>query len=268
MKIYLRLFVCLLATLMCLCSCGTQYEYDENGEFRVIDGQLPEELPKPGDFIWRAPMKEYVSLQDYLDQTSSTIIGGYVIFRARKTTSESLATKDSSLEYTITELEILDVYERQGERYQNLAKGDTVDIVENYTFVPDGNKLTFKEVEISLIYPEKEQKTSLTDGRAYEYVQPEKEYVVILFDHFPERKRIIVNRYSEQCIVSDDQRDSIFVPDMIQAIDEQRYVEMLLQEEYTLPVEGRPGKKALAAYDYFYFDILSKYVFAEKQSQE
>ena len=264
MKIYLRLFVCLLATLMCLCSCGVKYDYDENGEFRVVDGQLPEELPKPADFIWRAPMKGYVSLQDYLDQTSSTIVGGYVIFRAQKITSESLSTKDSSLEYTITELEILDVYERQGERYQNLAKGDTVDIVENYTFVPDGNKLTFKKVDIVRIYPDQEHRSSLSDGRAYVFVQPEKEYIVILFDRFPERKTIIANGESGQCIVSNDQRDSIFVPDMIQAIDEQRYADMLTKEEYTLPVEKRPGKKALAAYDYFYFDILSQYVFVEK----
>ena len=56
----------------------------------------------------------------------------------------------------------------------------------------------------------------------------------------------------------------IFVPDMIQAIDEQRYAEMLTQEEYTMPVEDRPPKRLLAVYDYFYFDILSQYVFNEK----
>ncbi len=262
MKTCLRLFVCLLATLMCLCSCGTQYEYDENGEFRVIDGQLPEELPKPADFIWRAPAGGFVSLQDYLDHSST--IGGYVIFRARKTTSESLATKDSSLEYTITELEILDVYERQGERYQNFAKGDTIDIIESYTFVPDGNKMTFKKVDIVRIYPDQNQITSLSEGRGYEYVKSEKEYIVILFDRFPEREKIIANGDSGQCIVANDQRDSIFAPDVIQAIDEQRYAEMLTQEEYTMPIEERPKKRPLPLYDYFYFDILSQYVFNEK----
>ena len=187
-----------------------------------------------------------------------------MIFRAKRITSESLSTKDSSLEYTITQLEILDVYESAGERYQDFAKGDTIDIVENYTFVPDGNKLTFKKVDIVQIFPEKEQRSSLSDGRAYEYVQSEKEYIVILFDGFPERKRIIANGDSGQCIVSDDQRDSIFVPDMIQAIDEQRYAQMLTQEEYTMSIEERPPKKQLSQFDYYYFDILSQYVFVEK----
>ena len=256
------LILALVLVMLSMMSCRDTYRYDQNGEFRTVNGELPEELPGPSDFIWRAPPGGCVSLEDYLDR--SLIVDGYIVFCAKKVTSESVATKDSSLEYTITELEILDVYEREGERYQDFAKGDTIDIIENYTFVPNGNKLTFKKVDIVRIYPDQNQRTSLSVGRGYEYVQFEKEYIVILFDSFPERKKIIANNESGECIVPEDQINTIFVPDVIQAIDEQRYAEMLTQEEYTMSIEEMPPKKQLSQFDYYYFDILSQYVFVEK----
>ena len=268
MNIYLRLFVCLLATLMCLCSCGTQYEYDENGEFRVIDGQLPEELPEPEDMYLRAPPSGCVSFQEYIGGFRDGVINGYVVFRARKIQSESISTKDSSLEYTMTKLEILDVYMNEGVIYKDFASGETVDILENYTFVPDGNQMEFKEVDFLRVYADKSYNggysSNINIGRAYEYVQPEKEYIVILINRYPDREKVIANSEEGPSIIDNDEFDSIFVPDMIQAVDEQRYADMLTKEEYTMPVEERPRKRWLALYDYFYFDILSQYVFNEK----
>lgn len=261
-KICLILAFVLVMLSLLSCAHRNRYRYDENGEFRIENGDLPEELPKPSDLIWRAPAGGFVSLQDYLDHTPTTT--GYVVFRAKKVTSESLSTKDSSLEYTITKLEILEVYESGGEQYKDLVQGGTIDIIENYTFVPDGDRLTFKKVEIVGLYPDQDQRFSISDGRGYEYVQPGKEYIVILLNEFPDRKMQIASGESGECIVSEDQINSIFVPDVIQAIDEQRYTEMLTQEEYTMPVEERPKRRPLALYDYFYFDILNQYVFNEK----
>ena len=140
MKLYIKILCCGLLIILCCCSCVpiVAYDYDQNGEFRTVNGELPKELPEPDDFIWRAPAGGFVSLQDYLDHAPTTT--GYVVFRAKKVTSESLATKDSSLEYTITKLEILEVYESGGEQYKDLVQGGTIDIIENYTFVPDGDR--------------------------------------------------------------------------------------------------------------------------------
>lgn len=270
MKTCLRLFVCLLATLMCLCSCGVKYDYDENGEFRVIDGQLPEELPKPEDYFWRDCFTSggITTFQQYINGFRDGVIDGYVVFRARKIQSESLSTEDSSLEYTMTNLEILDVYMNEGDIYKDFASGKTVDILENYTFVPHGNQMEFKEVDFLRVYADKSYNggysSNINIGRAYEYVQPEKEYIVILINRYPDREKVIANSEEGPSIIDNDEFDSIFVPDMIQAIDQDRYANMLTQEVYTMPAEERPGRIKMDVYDYFYFDILSQYVFNEK----
>ena len=256
------LILALVLVMLSMLSCRDTYRYDQNGEFRTVNGELPEELPGPSDIIWRVPEGGFVSLQDYLDNAS--VVDGYMVFRAKKVTSESVATKDCSLEYTITKLEILEVYESEGERYKDLVRGETIDIIENYTFVPNGDQLTFKKVDIVWLYPDLDQRFSISDGRGYEYVRPEKEYIVILLNEFPDRKMLIAHGESGECIVPEDQINTIFVPDVIQAIDEQRYAEMLTQEEYTMPVEERPKRRPLALYDYFYFDVLNQYVFNEK----
>ena len=263
---FLCLLCCALVLILCLCSCGVKYDYDENGEFRVVDGELPEELPAPQDYT----IEGYgcVSFEEYINGFRDEVIDGYMVFRARKIQSESMSTKDSSLEYTMTKLEISDVYMREGEIYKNFTSGKTIDILENYTFVPDGEQMNFKEVDFLRVYADKKYNGgysfNINIGRGYEYVQPEKEYIVILINRYPDREKVIANSEEGPSIIDNDEFDSIFVPDMIQAIDEQRYENMLTQEEYTMPIEERPRKNWLALYDYFYFDILNQYVFAEK----
>ena len=136
MKGYFRVLCCVIVLILCCCFCGARYDYDENGEFRVTDGQLPEDLPEPEDMYLRAPPSGCVSFQEYIGGFRDGVINGYVVFRARKIQSESISTKDSSLEYTMTKLEILDVYMNEGVIYKDFASGGTVDILENYTFVP------------------------------------------------------------------------------------------------------------------------------------
>ena len=267
-KIRITILCCAFLLILCFCSCGVKYDYDENGEFRVVDGQLPEELPAPKDYAFHAWPSGCVSFEEYINGFRDGVIDGYVVFRARKIQSESMSTKDSSLEYTMTKLEISDVYMREGEIYKDFTSGKTIDILENYTFVPDGEQMNFKEVDFLRVYADKKYNGGysfdINIGRGYEYVQPEKEYIVILINRYPDREKVIANSEEGPSIIDNDEFDSIFVPDMIQAIDEQRYENMLTQEEYTMPIEERPRKNWLALYDYFYFDILNQYVFADK----
>lgn len=257
-------FLCLLCyalvLILCFCSCGVKYDYDENGEFRIVNGELPEELPEPADLMFHAPLAGTATLEEFVAQSATD----YVVLRTKKKESVSIATKDTALEYTLTRMEILDVYINEGEAYQKFVIGDTVNIIENYTFIPDGDQLAFKKVDIcwrnldyDFIY------RNISDGRGYEYVQPDREYIMILMNDISSRRVELVNTVSKQCIISEEQVDDIFVPEVIQAIDEQRYADMLTQEEYTIPVEERSKRSPLSVYDYFYFDVLNQYVFVE-----
>ena len=260
----MKKIICLVAALALftmLFSCQSQSVYDEEGYYRVIDGSLPETLPEYPQYGDVRVGENPISLDEALERGKSAGYKSFLAIRARKMTSTSTSREqDEHLAYTITEMEILDVYVMEGTAFEEYTQGKTISIVEPYAYQWKANKpeLTVTSFEI---HRENGRSTVLSNYTTCDIVEPEKEYILFIKDGMLQgvdgEKLTCIN--SDEIIISKDNAGVLFYADMIRAIDQSAY-EQMKASGYD-DVASRKGGTVKSSHNYLYYDILNAYYF-------
>lgn len=256
------LSLCMIFVLfVMLFSCQSPNVYDENGYYRVVNGDLPSELPEYPQWGSVYAGESPISLEQMLERGKSAGYGSFFAIRAKKETSTSTSNeRDEHLAYTITQMEILDIYVNEGTTFEGYAVGDKIQVVESYAYQWEANKpeLTVTSFEI---HRENGRSTVLSNYTTCDIVEPEKEYILFIKDGMLQgvdgEKLTCIN--SDEIIISKDNAGVLFYADMIRAIDQSAY-EQMKTSGYD-DVSSRKGGTVKASHNYLYYDILNTYYF-------
>ena len=269
MKNKLLIFVCfLLLGLMVSCAANDGY-YTEDGYYVVENGEFPETLPDiPRVGIGFIGGNSPVTLEDFEAKGRKAGYQSFIVIRAKKKNSTSYThCEDPSLAYTITEMDILDVYVNEGSSFQGYKTGDVIQILEPYAYVPDKKEPSFISTSFIATKPNTSSAFNYLEYTAWEYIVSEKEYVIVLQDVMAScyKEGKVTNFNGNHPIITEENMKELFFPSLLRAIDRNAFDEMNTLDNYrdkSLREQDFCGMEQ--SFKYVYYDILNQYVFAEK----
>lgn len=262
------LSLCMILVLfVALFSCQAPNVYDEEGYYRVVDGSLPDTLPEYPKFGFVTVGKGATSLDQVIERGKNAGYESFFAIRAKKATSVSISNQaDEHLAYTVTEMEILDIYVNEGGTFEGYTVGEKIQIVEPYAYQWKDNKPELMVTSLE-IHPDGDHTMALSSITSCEIIEPEKEYILFIKDGMvcgaDGEKLTCIN--SEEIIISKDNANTLFYADLIRAIDQSAY-EQMKANGYD-DVASRKGGTIETRYDYLYYDLLDKYYYKHSNNR-
>lgn len=183
----------------------------------------------------------------------------YLAFCGHKKSSVSYWSEGGLCAYTVTEMVIDTVIDREGRIFDTAAERMTVTILEQHAFAPNG-RIAYGILE------------GRQDGKSYsllnlpgtcEPVDNTSQYVVVLCDWIQLKVTggVIRNAHSDTVIFGESEFDSLFMPYMIRRYDPAFMAEAVKDDTISDP-EKRQAKDYQQNYTFLYYDLME--LLAEK----